>query len=129
MTKEEASSKSIVGSDANDIRYGIRAMQRAAHALAVAKGWYSPRKTFTEAIALIHSEISEALEEYRNGNLERGIYYGENGKPEGVDIELADAVIRIMDLAEDNKIDLGEALLVKHKFNMTREFRHGGKKV
>ena len=46
-------------------------------------------------ISLIHSELSEALEEYRcnHGN----VWYGEDGKPEGIAIELLDAVIRIFD--------------------------------
>jgi NTP pyrophosphatase (non-canonical NTP hydrolase) len=70
-------------------------------------------------LALIHSEISEALEEYRDGNIET--YHREtDGKPEGFGIELADAIIRILDLAEALDIDLQGAIEQKHAFNVTR---------
>jgi NTP pyrophosphatase (non-canonical NTP hydrolase) len=116
-------------SDREALKKGFGAMQRAAHALMIEKGWYDPPKTFTESVAMVHSEASESLDEFRNGNLDRGIYYGEDGKPEGVGIELADIVLRVMDLAEDNNIDLVECILIKHAFNMTRSHRHGGKKI
>ena len=46
---------------------------------------------------MIHSELSEALEEYRNGHAVTEIYY--NGdKPEGVPVELVDVVIRLLDV-------------------------------
>jgi hypothetical protein len=65
------------------------------HALALEKGWYDREISRGEAYALIHSEISEAVEEARKGN--DPIYWGESGKPEGEAIELADVVIRILD--------------------------------
>ena len=56
-------------------------------------------------------------------------YYSEKGKMEGVPSELADVVIRIMDLAEYYGIDLEKVIAEKHTFNKTRPFKHGGKKL
>jgi NTP pyrophosphatase (non-canonical NTP hydrolase) len=48
-------------------------------------------------------------------------------KPIGFASELADVVIRVMDLAEAMGIDLEREILLKHEYNLTREHRHGGK--
>lgn len=106
------------------------------HGLAVEKGWWSDAKTgepveakarIPEAIALIHSEVSEALEEYRHDRLD--VFVTAAGKPEGLPVELADTVIRIFDLCGALGIDLEEAMRVKHEYNKTRPYRHGGKKA
>lgn len=77
-------------------------------------------------LALIHSEVSEALEELRNGRHYTEVYY--NGeKPEGFPVELADTVIRILDLCAMTGIDLEAVLLKKLAFNVTRGHKHGGK--
>ena len=103
----------------------ISEIQKEVHRLAIEKGWYESSRTVPELLCLVHSEISEALEEYRNGhNL---TYLGEGGKPEGLPIELADAVIRICDMAEGLGIDLENAIVAKHAYNRTRPHRHGGK--
>lgn len=52
-------------------------------------------------------------------------YAGYVAKPEGFPIELADAVIRIMDLAERLGIDLAEMINLKMAYNSTREYMHG----
>ena len=56
-------------------------------------------------------------------------YYSEGGKMEGVPSELADIVIRVLDLAEYYGIDMGEAIAQKHAYNLTRPYKHGGKKL
>lgn len=48
---------------------------------------------------------------------------------EGVPSELADIVIRVLDLAEYYGIDMGEAIAQKHAYNLTRPYKHGGKKL
>lgn len=93
------------------------------------KGWHSPTKTFGEEIALVHSELSEALEEFRKGYSPDLMYYsGENGdKPEGIPVELADAVIRVFDMCGKYGIDIETAIITKQEYNRTRPERHGGK--
>jgi NTP pyrophosphatase (non-canonical NTP hydrolase) len=128
---------------------------------AVARGWWDEKRSFGDIVALCHSELSEALEEYRNG---KNLYYcqahkgnlacieGNNGnldndacleclyikatdklsyqlKPEGLAIELADCMIRIMDYCGGAGIDIEKAIKIKHEYNKTRPFKHGGKKM
>jgi len=84
------------------------------------------RKIFCEKMLLIVSEISEALEEFRDGRGLNEIYFKDR-KPEGIPIEIADAVIRIFDFCEANGIDLESALSMKMTYNDTRPYMHGKK--
>lgn len=103
------------------------AIQRSIHQTAQEKGWWASGRGIPEALALVHSEISEALECYRNGENISEIRIGEDGKPEGFAVELADAVIRILDLAEHLGIRMSHAIHIKMQYNRTRPHRHGGK--
>tara|TARA_X000001036_G_C20315572_1_gene658255 strand:- start:27 stop:350 length:324 start_codon:yes stop_codon:yes gene_type:complete len=105
----------------------INKLIEKSHDIAISKGWWDKEREIPELIALIHSELSEALEEYRvSENLD--IRYEKN-KPEGFVVELADVLIRIFDLSGKYKIDLKKALETKLKYNETREYRHGNKKA
>lgn len=102
------------------------------HQIAKDHGWWDEPATFGDRIALIHSEASEALEEYRNNGFNgidgRPIYIV-NGKPDGVPIELADIVIRVMDFFGSQGWDLEQAIRMKADYNRQRPYRHGGKKI
>lgn len=104
---------------------GIKYLVDESYGTAKEKGWHESPRPFGEIVALIHSELSEALEEHRAG---RGNFYlGSGGKPEGIAVEFADAIIRIADAAGELGLDLAGAVLAKLEYNRTRPYRHGGK--
>lgn len=72
-----------------------------------------------EKIALMHSELSEALEADRKQLISDHI-------PEfsGVEEELADCLIRILDFAGHHQLRFGEALIAKLRYNLTRPYKH-----
>lgn len=99
-----------------------------SHERALRKGWWVDREpNIAEKLALIHSEVSEALEAYRDGDM--GTSISEKGKPEGFEVELADIVIRVADLCGFLDIDLDAVIQLKAKYNEGRPYRHGGKKA
>lgn len=102
-----------------------------AHKIAKEKGWHETNSSasLVENIALMHSELSEALEQYRCGKLVDEVYYLENGKPEGIPVELADVCIRIFDLCGKYNIPLEKIIKEKMEYNKSRSFRHGNKRI
>lgn len=96
------------------------------HQNAIDHGWWTEKKSVGDICALMHSEVSEAFEEYRNG---KPMHYIVDGKPEGVAVELIDVVIRVFDYLASEKIDIEKLLIEKHQYNITRPFKHDGKKL
>lgn len=93
------------------------------HQNNIAKGWWDTDRNDGEMIALMHSELSEALEAIRHNNPP------DNHIPEfnGAEAELADVVIRIMDMSAARGWRVGDAIVAKIAYNKTRAHKHGGK--
>ena len=104
---------------------------------ATSKGWWDLpvvvaahiERNFGEILALWHSEISEVLEEWRDGHALDEIYFGPTGKPEGIPVEIADLMIRIADVCKHYGIPIVRAIQVKAIYNESRPYRHGGKRA
>lgn len=125
--------------------YSLNNLARLMHANATTHGWWDDERGFPETIALIHSEASEALEEYRDGYAVDDVRYEcksggtpskceiecaacSHGKPCGIPSELADIMIRVLDFCGHANIDIEAAIMEKHAYNIGRPYRHGGKK-
>lgn len=77
-------------------------------------------RSFGEQIALMHSELSEALEADR-----KSLKDDKLPQYDGRDVELIDALYRILDNLASRGVNIGEIALAKHEFNSTRPFKHG----
>lgn len=117
---------------------GLNELGDFAYASASANGWHDPRvdeygqlrqtSTF-ERLALVHSEVSEALEAFRKTGADE---WDVDGKPEGLGSELADIIIRTCELARLHRFDLDQIVATKMAYNARRldvPVRDGGKAI
>ena len=115
---------------------GINGCAKDCHAAAVKGGWWHDStgikkdRNVGELLCLIHSEISEAMEGARKGLMDNHLKHKSM-----MEVELADAIIRIFDLAESKGFKLGETIYEKLEYNkvrvdhqITNRLRDGGKK-
>lgn len=119
-------SKSLELLGEEPIRDGINRLVAAAHGDSCHAGWWHDLKTgeflgyrphiIGEKIALIHSEISEAMEGHRKNLMDDKLPHRKM-----IEVELADALIRIGDLAGVLNLDLGSAVVEKMNYNSVRE--------
>ncbi len=119
------------------VKAGIGMLQNLCHERSVAAGWWHDietgekiNKSKAELLCLIHSEISEAMEGLRKNLMDDKV----PTRPM-VEVELADAIIRIMDMAGGFNYDIAGAIVGKPGYNKKRadhkidnRKKNGGKK-
>lgn len=113
----------------------FRRMEEEVFRLNSSKGWFDEERTVGDMVALLHAEVSEILEAYRDYGMKDGTkppYRAgmdpnteRPAKPEGVAVEMADVLIRLLDMAKRWDIDIVSAFDEKMKYNWTRPYRHG----
>jgi hypothetical protein len=102
--------------------HGMKAAQRLAHKTATEAGWYTDPQTgkpiernFGEVVALMHSELSEALEADRKGLNDDKLPHRD-----GREVEFADCIIRILDTCAALGLDVAGAIIEKNRYNQQR---------
>lgn len=120
----------------------LNKLAKEVHENAKAKGFYDNKKNIGEMLCLIHSEVSEALEADRNKTYCKLDKPGENvlmGWRDDVDFqidykdkvkgsfeeEMADIIIRVLDMCAFKEIDLDLHVKAKMRYNSSRKFMHG----
>jgi len=105
-------------------RYCGKELQHICHSLAVSSGWWKDLKTgedmrgkrnVPELLMLCVSELAEAMEGARKNLNDEKLPHRK-----ALEVELADAVIRIMDMAGGFDMDIGGAIAEKLKYNQSR---------
>lgn len=111
-------------------KVGINKLVNEIHDNNVKSGWWTnletgesltsklgetPKRNIPEMLCLVHSEISEAMEGYRKNLMDDKLPHRSM-----LEVELADAVIRIFDMAGGLDMDLEGAIYEKVEFNKSR---------
>jgi NTP pyrophosphatase (non-canonical NTP hydrolase) len=112
-------------------------LEQQVYEVNEANGWFEEDRTVGDDIALLHSEVSEMLEAFRDTGLSdatqadvvshQGVV--RRSKPEGFGSEAADVLIRLLDLCRRRGVDLEFEVQRKLAYNATRGHRHGGKRL
>lgn len=99
----------------NNVAEGANLLKDICFGLASEAGWHNKPREAGTMIALIHSEISEALEGVRKGLMDDHL----PTRPMH-EVEMADAIIRIMDYCGKYNLDIGGAIVEKLFYNTQR---------
>jgi len=94
----------------------LRGVQEKLHNQSVNMGWHKKPREIGTLIALCHSELSEALEGARKGLMDDHLT-----ERQMIEVELADCIIRILDLGGSLNLDIAGAIAEKHDYNAHRE--------
>ncbi len=119
----------------------INKLSEVAHQNAINKGFFETEPNLGQMLCLIHAEVSEALEADREGKYVNSKITNILEIPgdeaftmafklhvkDSFEDELADVMIRVLDLAGFKKIDLESHILAKMRYNATRPHKHGKK--
>ena len=98
------------------------------HKCAVGHGFYEGGdRNILELLMLAVTELAEAAEEVRAGVRLDWVRRSITNKPEGFPVEIADCIIRLLDMCEYLGVDMEVVMEEKHRYNQTRPYRHGGK--
>lgn len=113
----------------NAIRKGFWTWEGAQIPLPLDVDYRSHFGIVIEKLCLIHSEVSEALEALRDGDKDlETVWHSKEKKPEGFAVELADILIRVLDLSYAVGIkDFERIVLAKMLYNECRPYLHGKK--
>jgi hypothetical protein len=103
----------------------LKLIQKDLYKTAQAKGWYDKEVTFPDIVMRSILELAEAIEAY---NIGKDFYYEENGKPEGIAVEIVDTIIPLLHFLEHHGIDADYVISRKNEYNKGRAHRHGNKK-
>jgi NTP pyrophosphatase (non-canonical NTP hydrolase) len=116
----------------------LRDLLQDVHDNEIDKGWKPNDNTFGDSIALLHTEVSEAFDTYRDiGFQYRDTENIKDGhislKPDDVASELVDVLVRLLSTWDQFMLprgfDLESEFKRKMKYNKSRSYRHGGKRI